>query len=390
MDRLEGSRSGVRARIVNVTIVMGPWLPVPPLRGGAMPKVWHGLAQEFSRLGHRVSTLARKFPGQPDEERSGDVHIIRTLGFAQGGSIARDIAKDFVYAANLLLRLPRADILVTNDFWVPTLAAAFRRGAGAVVVCAARYPKGQYWLYRRAARIVAISTTVRTAIIGEEPTLAQRTVVIPLPVDVDVFSGHRPSRTSRKRTLLYVGRVHPEKGIELLLRAFALVANRFPDWRLKIVGPMAEADGGGGQRFEHTMRGLAQGLDVEFGGPVFDAAALATEYSRADLFCYPSLADRGEAFGLAPLEAMAAGVPPIVSALECFRDYIADGENGWVFDHHAGDSKARLAEVLARAMNDDGARMRMSRRARLDARRFTYAVVAQRYLDEFQKIVAAR
>ena len=88
MDRLEGSRSGVRARIVNVTIVMGPWLPVPPLRGGAMPKVWHGLAQEFSRLGHRVSTLARKFPGQPDEERSGDAHIIRTLGFAQGGSIA--------------------------------------------------------------------------------------------------------------------------------------------------------------------------------------------------------------------------------------------------------------------------------------------------------------
>ena len=63
------------------------------------------------------------------------------------------------------------DILVTNDFWVPALAGRFRKEAGAVVVCAARYPKGQYWLYSQAAKVVAISTAVRSAIVAERPAL---------------------------------------------------------------------------------------------------------------------------------------------------------------------------------------------------------------------------
>ena len=237
---------------------------------------------------------------------------------------------------------------------------------------------------------IAISTAVRTAIVDEQPALAQRTVVIPLPVDLGAFAGNGRSDASEKRTLLYVGRVHPEKGIELLLRAFALVARRFPDWRMKIVGPVAEADGGGGGRFGQSLRESARGLDVEFAGPVFDIAKLATEFREADLFCYPSLADRGEAFGLAPLEAMAAGMPPIVSALECFRDFVCHGENGWVFDHRAGNPETRLADVLALAMSDSGALIRMGERARLDAGRFTFPAVAQQYLDEFSRILATR
>ena len=166
--------------------------------------------------------------------------------------------------------------------------------------------------------------------------MERRTIVIPLPIDVDALACKNRSRGTQERTLLFVGRVHPEKGIELLLRAFAIIATRFPEWRLKIVGPVDEADGGGGSQFDGRIRALAEGLNVEFPGPVFDAAVLAAEYRNADLFCYPSLADRGEAFGVAPLESMAAGVPPIVSTLECFRDFICDGENGWVFDHRAG------------------------------------------------------
>jgi glycosyltransferase involved in cell wall biosynthesis len=356
-----------------------------------MPKVWHGLAREFATLGHQVSIMARTFPGQPDEERDGDVHIVRTRGFAQSASLVRDLAKDFAYAANLLRRLPPADILVSNDFWVPALVPALRRSAGATVVCAARFPKGQYRLYPRVAKVVAISTAVRTAIVGEQPRMADKTVVIPLPVDVAAFVP-RDGRSSSdgKRTLLYVGRVHPEKGIELLLRSFALAAAHLTHWRLKIVGPEADADGGGGEAFARRMRELARGLDVDFRGPVFDQAALATEYREADLFCYPSLAERGEAFGLAPLESMACDVPPIVSALQCFGDFVRDRENGWIFDHRARDADARLAAALTQAMTDDAVRARLGRRAETDARAFTYAAVAQRYLDEFGRILASR
>ena len=375
---------------MNVTIVMGPWLPIPPVRGGAMPKVWYGLAQEFVSLGHRVSILARKYPGQLDEETEGKLRIVRTRGFAQGASLARDLAKDLAYAVNLLPRLPSADVLVSNDFWVPALAPTLRRSAGATVVCAARLPRGQYRLYGGVASVVAISSAVRSAVVGEQPRLASRTLVIPLPVDNQQFRPSANAGRSRERTLLYVGRVHPEKGIDLLLRSFAMVARRFPGWRVRVVGPEAEADGGGGERFAQRVRRLAEGLDVEFRGPVFDTAVLAAEYRNADLFCYPSLADRGEAFGLAPLEAMASGVAPIVSALECFRDFVRDGENGWIFDHRAAKPEGRLADTLALAMDDDSARIRLGQRAYVDAAAFTYSAVAKQYLTEFDRILARR
>jgi glycosyltransferase involved in cell wall biosynthesis len=355
-----------------------------------MPKTWYGLAKEFVGAGHRASILARKFPGQPDEERVGELRIIRTTGFAQGTSVGRDLAKDLIYATNLLPRLPPADILVTNDFWVPALASRFRRSAGAVVVCAARFPKGQYFLYEPVARIVAISTAVRSAIADERPALARRTVVIPLPVERGAAKPPDTPSKPRQPTLLYVGRIHPEKGIELLLQAFAIIAPRFREWRLRIVGPVAAADGGGGEQFDETVRLLARGLNVEFAGPVFDRSALAAEYATADLFCYPSIAERGEAFGVAPLESMAAGVPAVVSALECFGDFVRDGENGWVFDHRAAEADANLAEALARAMRDDETRSGFAERARADTERFSFAGIARQYLDEFERILVTR
>ena len=375
---------------MNVTIATGPWLPVPPVRGGAMQKVWHRLAREFVRLGHRVEILARRFPGQPDIEEADGLRIVRTRGFEQSGNLRRDLAKDLLYAIQALAHLPRSEILVTNDFWLPAITPRLRHGAGAVVVCAARYPKGQYGLYGGAARIVAISTAVRDAIVAERPALASRASVIPLPVETNEAASAASREHAALRTLLYVGRIHPEKGIDLLLRAFAIVAPRCVGWRLRIVGPSEEADGGGGSRYLERLRGLADGLDVELSDPVFDTKALAEVYAAADLFCYPSLADRGEAFGLAPLEAMAVGLPPIVSGLACFRDFIDAGVNGWVFEHRAADAAERLAGVLAAAMSDDATRNRLGARARSDAQRFSYPAIAQRYLDEFDRVLDSR
>lgn len=380
---------------MKVTIVMGPWLPVPPVRGGAMPKAWHGIARELVAAGHRVTLLARKFPGQPDQEIEGGLSIVRTRGFAQGTSVMRDLLKDLLYATNVVRQLPPADILVTNDFWLPVLAARTKRPVGATVICAARHPKGQYRLYQGAARIVAISSAVRDAIVRERPSVGAKAVVIPLPVDVEGFAPSQPvldtamrDDPDAPRTLLYVGRVHPEKGLELLMRAFALVAPRFPHWRLAIVGPVAARDGGGGERYSETLRRIAGTLNVEFAGPKFAAAALSACYRSADLFCYPSVAERGEAFGLAPLEAMAAGVAPIVSALDCFRDFVRDGDTGWIFDHRSADAELRLADALARAMGDDDARRRVGTRAASETKRFGYAEVARRYAEEFERVLA--
>lgn len=371
---------------MKITIVTGPWLPVPALRGGAMQKAWHGLALEMVRVGHEVTVVARTFAGQPQRETIDGVHFRRTRGFSQGRLLAWDLTKDLLFALNALPQLPTADILVTNDFWLPALAARLRRSAGAVVVSAGRFPKGQYRLYRRAARIVAISGAVKAAIAAEQPAVGAKTLVIPLPVDLEPFYQPAPAASAGRR-LLYVGRLHPEKGVELLLEAFASLAERFPEWRLEIVGPSSEAEGGGGEGYLTGLRGLARGQRVEFRGPVFDPQALAMVYRSGDLFCYPSLAERGEAFGVAALEAMAAGIPPVVSELACFRDFVRDGENGWVFDHRGPAPEAGLAAVLAKAMADEPLRERVGRAARCEADRFGFATIAKAYLDEFERIV---
>ena len=175
----------MRAPHVKITVLTGPWLPVPALRGGAMQKTWHGLAREMAQAGHEVTVVARKFPGQPSEEKLDGMRFLRTRGFSQGKHVAWDLVKDLIYAVNAVPRLPPADILVTNDFWAPALAARFRRSSGAVVLSAGRFPKGQYGLYPRAAGIDAMSSAVREANAAEQPALAARTVVIPLAGGLD-------------------------------------------------------------------------------------------------------------------------------------------------------------------------------------------------------------
>lgn len=374
---------------MRITIVTGPWLPVPPLRGGAMQKSWLLIARELARGGDEVTLVARSFPDHPPEERHEGVRILRPRGFAQTGRLALDLAKDLLYAANAMPRLPRADLLVTNDFWLPALAPRLRGAAGRVVVSAARFPKGQYRLYGGVARVVAISSAVREAIVAEQPMFAGRTAVVPLPVELERFRGAERRRGASVSTLLYCGRVHSEKGIGMLLEAFAGIAPRHPAWRLAIVGPTREAEGGGGEPFARSLRALAAGLPVEWHEPVWEADALARVYAAADLFVYPSLAERGEAFGVAALEAMAAGVPPVVSDLACFRDFVRAGENGWVFDHRGDEGGKRLATTLSGAMDDATERARRGAAARRTAEEFGVLEIARRLRRELEAAMAA-
>ena len=84
---------------------------------------------------------------------------------------------------------------------------------------------------------------------------------------------------------------------------------------------------------------------------------------------------------------MAAGVPPVVSDLGCFRDFVRDGENGWVFDHRSSGAEAALAGVLAHAMANEPLRERVGRAARREAERFGFAAIAGEYLAEFDRVL---
>src|SRR4029077_9446044 len=111
---------------MRITIITGPWLPVPALKGGSVSRMWDGLSEQFAAGGHEVIVVGRRYPGQPLKESHKGVIYTRIGGASQGRSVYLDLVKDFFYAMTVLPRLPKTDILVTNDFWLPILAGRLR------------------------------------------------------------------------------------------------------------------------------------------------------------------------------------------------------------------------------------------------------------------------
>lgn len=372
---------------MRITIVQGPFLPVPPLLGGAVEKVWFALGQEFARRGHEVAHLSRAHPQLPAREVIGGVRHERFSGFASPEGFARRMVCDFFYSVRAAMRLPAADIVVTNSFWLPVLAR--RRSRGIPYVHVARYPKRQMKLYRHAI-LQTVSAPIRDAIISEDPRAAARVRVIPYPLAEKYLL---PEIAPGENVLLYVGRVHPEKGVRVLIEAFAQLPPALrAGWRVQIVGPWETAYGGGGETHLAELRAAAAPVAdrVEFVGRIFDEAKLIARYGAAKVFVYPSLAERGETFGLAALEAMAAGCAPVVSALACFQDFIRPGENGVVFDHRGADPAGALMQALELLMNDAEVLQRQRREAWKTARGYTLPHIADLLLEDFSKLVAAR
>jgi glycosyltransferase involved in cell wall biosynthesis len=159
---------------------------------------------------------------------------------------------------------------------------------------------------------------------------------------------------------------------------------------LELVGPIAVAAGGGGEGFVAGLEARFRsslGDRLQFSGPEFDPAQLAQRYGAMDIFCYPSVAEQGETFGVAVAEAMAAGCAPVVSALACFGDFVTDGENGRIFDHRSPRAAAQLAEILGHLVAHPERRKAMAETAQASVQRFDYPLVAQKLLADLAAVV---
>ncbi|MBA3272313.1 MAG: glycosyltransferase family 4 protein [Chthoniobacterales bacterium] len=251
-----------------------------------------------------------------------------------------------------------------------------------------RFPKGQMRLYRHCARLQAPSRVVRDAIVSEVPQMRDRVVMIPNPRP-DSISTTAASPRGRERRIIYVGRVHPEKGVHLLIEAFVRLSEAQREgWKLVIIGPAATRFGGGGETYESELARLAAsaGDAIEFRGAIFDPAELEREFRSATLFVYPSLAEQGETFGLAPLEAMAQACPVLVSDLACFRDFIEEGRTGFIFDHRAAEPVVTLSTRLAALMADELLREQVGAAGYQKAEEYSIHRVADQFLADFETV----
>jgi glycosyltransferase involved in cell wall biosynthesis len=203
----------------------------------------------------------------------------------------------------------------------------------------------------------------------------------------DSYFYARAGRAADK-TILFVGRLAREKGVDILLKSFAELAragDALAGWKLRIVGPHEASQGGDGDRYLDELRALARplGARCELVGPVFDPDALIREYRGGAIFVYPSLAAQGEALPVAPLEAMAAGCATIVSSLRCFDDYIEHGVTGLQFDHAGREPARALATQLLRLATEPGLVERIAEAGHRAAEKFRPRAIARQMLDDF-------
>lgn len=364
---------------MRITIILGPYFPVPTVLGGAVEKIQLQLAEAYAAAGHQVTMVSRQYKSFPTEEIIAGVRHIRIPSFDRGRTFAMNLIRDFRYSSRAAKAIPPADITVTNGFSLPLLIP--RAKAGRIYVHVARFPKGQFAIYRKVDRFQAESTIVADAIRAQAPALANKIVVVGNPINPRYFT-----QVAKEPIILFVGRVAREKGVEQLVKAFAALVKGGgcgSHWQLRIVGPHAFEQGGDGVEYLEELKRLAApaGDRCAFIGPVFDEAALIGEYSRAAIFVYPTLATRGEALPLAPLEAMASGCAVVVPKLACFDDYIQNGMNGVQYDPD------QLAGCLKHLMDDENYRETLASAGRAKADEFRLPIIAQKMLQDFESLL---
>lgn len=377
---------------MNITIVQGAFKPVPPVTGGSVEKLWFDLGREFARRGLAVTHISRVFPGLPARDDSEGVAHRRIGGFDHPRSPWLAKAMDLIYSVRCWRALKPADIVITNTFFLPLLLSWFRWPA-VIYVSVHRYPQGQMKLYHRVDRLQCVSTAVGDAVREQAPAVGRLVKVIPNYVPA-LLTEEQVARDwgQRRREVLFVGRVHPEKGVDLLMRAFAAIpADARAGWTLRVIGPHDLPAGGYGAPFLASLKqtALELGLAVDWVGPIFDRDALNQAYRRARVFVYPSIAAKGEAFPLAPLEAMAQGCPVVTSDLVCFNDFIRPGINADTFPLGRSDVPAGLAEVIEALMRDEAKQRAFSSAGLRTVQNFTLHRIADAFIDDFAALRTA-
>jgi D-inositol-3-phosphate glycosyltransferase len=243
---------------------------------------------------------------------------------------------------------------------------------------------GERAVARGADRIICGSESERETLIEEYDVSPSRLSVVPCGVDVDRF---RPLDMVQSRlalgldpdvpVLLFIGRIEPLKGIDVLIRAVSQLDGKF---QLLVVG----GDEKDAMR-THELHVLAKEMGVE-GKVVFGDAVphdeLPRYYNAASICVVPSYY---ESFGLVALEAMACGVPVIASRVGGLKETVQDGRTGYLIPWRCPEPFAERLDLL---LTNETLRRSLGEEARQVAQSYRWPEIAEQVEDVYHDLVS--
>lgn len=218
---------------------------------------------------------------------------------------------------------------------------------------------------------------------------------IPCGVDLELFRP-LPREEARdevgvvclpnQRLILYVGRLEPLKGVDVLMHAMALVMADFDDpLCLGIIGGNGEGEDEL-SRYERRLQALRRELGLEkmvlFLGAK-EQTRLPYYYNAADVVAMPS---HYESFGMVALEAMACGRPVVASAVGGLQHTVREGRTGFLAP---ADDPEAFAEPILRLLGDPPLGERLGREGARVAGEYAWPGVAGRVLDLYREVLGA-
>jgi glycosyltransferase involved in cell wall biosynthesis len=337
---------------------------------------WLMFPQSFQELGFAATLVCARYSG----ERPPGLRIVESsLGVKnprEGGKL-RSLAEPLLVARELIGR--RSDVVMVGPLrsslftLLPLvvayrlLAAPFGRGRTRFVLKAdwsldptglgrweARLSKGLLVASSHLLDLVSIETYCGVERAHRLPLIRTAKVVrVPLGFPQGTIAVTPYDAAPRDPVVLCVARIARMKGQDVLLKAFGSLAERFPDWSVRLVGPVDDPG------FREELRAIAaeQGISerVAFLG-FLDPAAIDREFTRASVFCLPSL--HSESGGQVKYEAAAFGLPIVTTDVPCRADALEMGCRVV----RAGDA-AGLALELGKLMGEATERSRVANAA---------------------------
>lgn len=331
----------------------------PPYKGGIGNSAYH-FAQTLNKRGVKVTTFTPNYQRNTTEQELLDnkVNVVRVKPWLKygNGAVIPGLYSQIKNSDRILLHYPffgGGEIVWIFKLWagekIPLIIHYHMdvKGLG-IVAKLLSLPSRLIFnsLFRKADRITCASldyvkNSKLKKIYRKYP---EKFIEIPFGVDTDKFqTGNK--RASSQIELLFVSsldKAHYFKGLEVLLQALNLLQSdpNLPEWKLNIVGE-------GELRSYYKDQAQKSGIrnKVDFRGGLKNSLLIST-YQNSDILILPSI-NKGEAFGLVLLEAMACGMPVIASDLPGVRRVFTNNEQGLlVLPGNAEDLKNKIKTLL--------------------------------------------